>query len=119
MGDERNQGMNRMSDTKLSTMSFKDIKLNCIDCGQEFIFTAREQSFFAEKGFQQPRRCYGCRRDRQIKKKDRYNEPRPDATERRGVEYDVICAECGKGTTVPFYPAQGRPVYCRECFLGR
>ncbi|MGA2360636.1 MAG: CxxC-x17-CxxC domain-containing protein [Terriglobales bacterium] len=26
------------------------------------------------------------------------------------------CSQCGKETTVPFRPTQGRPVLCRECF---
>jgi CxxC-x17-CxxC domain-containing protein len=25
-------------------------------------------------------------------------------------------SQCGKETTVPFRPTQGRPVLCRECF---
>ena len=29
----------------------------------------------------------------------------------------VVCAECGKATTVPFKPTQGgKPVLCRDCF---
>lgn len=31
-------------------------------------------------------------------------------------EFDVVCAECGKATTVPFKPTGARPVKCRECF---
>ena len=31
-------------------------------------------------------------------------------------EYDVICAECGQPTQVPFQPRGDRPVYCRACF---
>jgi len=30
--------------------------------------------------------------------------------------YDVICAECGQPTQVPFQPRGDRPVYCRACF---
>jgi CxxC-x17-CxxC domain-containing protein len=30
--------------------------------------------------------------------------------------FEAVCAECGKTTTVPFKPTQGRPVYCRDCF---
>ncbi|HWL94370.1 MAG TPA: CxxC-x17-CxxC domain-containing protein [Phycisphaerae bacterium] len=30
--------------------------------------------------------------------------------------FEAVCAECGAQTTVPFKPAQGRPVYCRDCF---
>ncbi|RLG72839.1 MAG: DNA-directed RNA polymerase [Methanobacteriota archaeon] len=28
----------------------------------------------------------------------------------------VVCSDCGKETTVPFKPTEGRPVYCRECY---
>jgi CxxC-x17-CxxC domain-containing protein len=30
-----------------------------------------------------------------------------------------VCSHCGKETTVPFRPTQGRPVFCRECFRDR
>jgi CxxC-x17-CxxC domain-containing protein len=30
--------------------------------------------------------------------------------------HEVVCAECGKSTQVPFRPTGVRPVYCRECF---
>ena len=30
---------------------------------------------------------------------------------------NVMCAQCHEETTVPFYPSQGRPVYCRACFV--
>jgi len=35
------------------------------------------------------------------------------------VETKTVCSQCGKETTVPFKPTQGRPVYCRECFQQR
>ncbi len=28
----------------------------------------------------------------------------------------ATCADCGKETKVPFKPAEGRPVYCRDCY---
>lgn len=31
---------------------FEDKTLVCRDCGKEFVFTASEQQFFADKGFQ-------------------------------------------------------------------
>ncbi len=31
---------------------YQDKTLKCRDCGQDFVFTASEQAFFAEKGFQ-------------------------------------------------------------------
>ena len=31
---------------------FKDKELRCNDCGSDFIFSAREQEFYASKGFE-------------------------------------------------------------------
>ena len=41
----------------------------CKDCGKEFTFTAGEQEFYAEKGFNEPVRCKECRAKRKINKK--------------------------------------------------
>jgi CxxC-x17-CxxC domain-containing protein len=41
-----------------------DKTLTCSDCGMEFQFTEREQAFYAEKGFSDPRRCASCRASR-------------------------------------------------------
>ncbi|MCK5213700.1 MAG: zinc-ribbon domain-containing protein [Dehalococcoidia bacterium] len=44
-------------------MSFEDKSIRCADCSQEFVFSASEQQFFAEKGFtNEPKRCPACRR---------------------------------------------------------
>src|SRR4051794_15782086 len=41
----------------------------CVDCGQEFSFTAGEQEFYAQRGFtESPKRCPSCR---QIRKAQR------------------------------------------------
>ena len=41
---------------------FEDKTLVCRDCGKEFVFSASEQQFFADKGFQNdPTRCHECR----------------------------------------------------------
>jgi hypothetical protein len=42
----------------------EDKTLPCADCGQEFEFTGREQEFYAEKGFTEPKRCKPCRQAR-------------------------------------------------------
>jgi DNA-directed RNA polymerase subunit RPC12/RpoP len=40
---------------------FEDKVLICADCGREFIWTAGEQEFYAERGFQnEPKRCPEC-----------------------------------------------------------
>jgi len=41
-----------------------DKTLTCSDCNMEFAFTEREQAFYAEKGFSEPRRCNSCRASR-------------------------------------------------------
>jgi DNA replicative helicase MCM subunit Mcm2 (Cdc46/Mcm family) len=43
-------------------------RLTCADCGREFTFSAEEQRFFREKGFDPPKRCKECR---QAKKEQR------------------------------------------------
>lgn len=48
-----------------------DIKIKCQDCGEDFIFSERDQKFYEEKGFQSPKRCRNCRnarKDRLLKK---------------------------------------------------
>lgn len=50
---------------------YTDITLVCKDCGSEFVFSAGEQAFYAEKGFEnQPVRCPACRKAR---KQQRFN----------------------------------------------
>ena len=88
-------------------MAFEDKTLVCKDCGKEFIFSAGEQEFYAEKGFEnEPVRCRDCR-DKRKRTRDG-GEPRQMFT--------VTCADCGKETEVPFEPKNDRPVYCRDCF---
>jgi DNA replicative helicase MCM subunit Mcm2 (Cdc46/Mcm family) len=48
--------------------SYQDKELTCSDCGGKFLHSAKDQEFFAEKGFQEPKRCKDCR---QAKKEQR------------------------------------------------
>ena len=95
-------------------MEFQDKNLNCVDCGTEFLWTAGEQLFFADKNFKnEPKRCKSC-------KAKRASRPAGAAgMARERVETTTNCSACGKETTVPFRPTQGRPVFCRECFQQR
>ena len=46
-------------------MTYTDQVLTCTDCGIDFVFSASEQEFFAEKGFSSaPKRCSSCRAQR-------------------------------------------------------
>lgn len=89
---------------------FEDKTLQCRDCGAEFVFSAGEQEFYAEKGFEnEPARCPECRAaKRAARRNNGYGAPRQ--------MYPVICASCGVETEVPFEPTGSRPVYCRDCF---
>ena len=94
-------------------MEYHDRVLKCGECGSEFVFTAGEQMFFADKGFKnEPKRCKNC------KAKRAQGTGSGQATFAR-AETKTVCSQCGKETTVPFRPTQGRPVYCRECFQQR
>lgn len=44
---------------------YTDMVLTCKDCGAEFVFSAGEQAFYEEKGFDnKPVRCPNCRKAR-------------------------------------------------------
>lgn len=92
-------------------MEFHDRALVCVECHQEFVFTAGEQLFYHDKNFKnEPKRCKAC-------KAKRAAGPNGAVTTR--LETQTVCSQCGRQTTVPFKPTQGRPVYCRECFQQR
>ena len=94
-------------------MAFQDRILTCVDCGVEFTWTAGEQQFFADKNFRnEPKRCRSCKA-RRTSRQDGTPSPR------ERVETSTQCSACGRETTVPFRPTQGRPVFCKECFQSR
>jgi CxxC-x17-CxxC domain-containing protein len=33
--------------------------------------------------------------------------------------FDTVCHECQRECQVPFKPAEGRPVYCRDCYRAK
>ena len=87
---------------------YEDKVLKCRDCGEEFVFTAGEQEFYAEKGFQnEPQRCKSCR------------EARKNGVISQKEFFTTVCAECGKEAKVPFEPTNDRPVYCSECYAAK
>jgi CxxC-x17-CxxC domain-containing protein len=94
-------------------MEFQDKVLTCVECGGNFVFTAGEQEFFHDKHFKNaPKRCRSCKQKRVAVLAA---VPAPRSFSSR-VETKAICSQCGKETTVPFKPTQGRPVFCRDCF---
>jgi CxxC-x17-CxxC domain-containing protein len=125
-------------------MSYADKTLTCRDCGTQFVFTAGEQEFYAQKGFtNEPTRCSSCRQarkqsagrssggygDRDSYGGGGYGDSYGGGYGRRssggggrggfGGEremHTVTCANCGKEAKVPFLPRGDKPVYCDDCF---
>lgn len=62
----------------------KDIHLVCSDCGNNFYFSVKDQIFYAERGFQQPRRCYNCRQTRKNNGSQAAGQPAPAQQPPRG-----------------------------------
>ena len=111
-----------MSDSKTQRLvsakspDFQDRSIKCVDCNDPFVWTVGEQVFFHDKGLKnEPKRCKPCKQA----KNDRLAAISSGHASgvRPRIEVTVICAQCDEETTVPFYPSQGRPVYCRDCFL--
>ena len=100
-------------------MEFQDKVLKCVDCGADFVFTAGEQLFFHDKQFKnEPKRCKPCKAKRAASLGASGGTGGGGGTYNK-VETRTTCSGCGKETTVPFKPTQGRPVFCRECFQQR
>ena len=124
---------------------YNDKNLTCADCGQEFVFTASEQDFYAQRGFTEPRRCPSCRASRKAARNanggggagSSYGSYGAGGGYSAGGGYgsggggggggygrdrgpremfSATCSNCGKEAQVPFRPTSGKPVYCSDCF---
>ncbi|MCK4343449.1 MAG: zinc-ribbon domain containing protein [Phycisphaerae bacterium] len=101
-------------------MELEDKTIECCDCGQEFVHSADDQQRYAERGFtHEPKRCRECREKRKAQSGDRRGTQRRGRDRPPRESYEVTCAECGAQTTVPFKPAEDRPVYCRDCYQAK
>jgi CxxC-x17-CxxC domain-containing protein len=89
-------------------VEYQDTDLTCSDCGNTFAFSSSEQEFYASRGFQNPKRCPGCREQRRGNGNGHSRHQRE--------MYTTTCSRCGKEAQVPFVPRLDRPVYCSECF---
>ena len=112
-------------------MSYADKTIACRDCGTDFVFTAGEQEFYAQKGFtNEPTRCPSCRQSRKASGGGRGGYGERDSYGSRGggggyssggsrEMHTTTCASCGKEAQVPFVPRGDKPVYCSNCFKPR
>jgi CxxC-x17-CxxC domain-containing protein len=98
---------------------YTDEMLNCVDCGRQFVFSAGEQRFYEQKGFQnKPNRCPDCRQARKAMRSQN-GGPGSGGSGRVREMFTAICSGCGNVAEVPFNPRGDKPVYCRECFQSR
>ena len=108
-------------------MTYTDQVITCTDCGIDFVFSASEQEFFAEKGFSSaPKRCSSCRAQRRAAggggAASSYGNGNGGGYgggggfSRPREMHDATCARCGNETQVPFRPTGVRPFYCSDCF---
>ena len=76
-------------------LEFQDRSIHCVDCGQDFIWTAGEQLFFQDKGLKnEPKRCKPCKQA----KNERLAAiaAAQAAGVRQRIEVSVNCAQCGQ-----------------------
>lgn len=92
-------------------MIYQDKKCVCRDCNKEFVFSARMQKLFVEKGFKPPTRCPECH--------DKRCGRRGYGRGKTCKIYTATCSICGKEAELPFKPVPDKPVYCDECFNNR
>jgi len=102
---------------------FGDKTIRCRDCEMDFVWSAGEQQFYAEKGLlNPPQRCPTCRA---VAKQNRAMGISSGAGGGAGMGggmggqremHAAVCAECGGQALVPFLPRNDRPVYCSSCF---
>ena len=100
-----------------------DKNLTCADCGQEFVFTASEQQFYADRQFTEPRRCASCRASRKAARGDSgggsgggYSSGGGGYDRGPREMFSATCSSCGREAQVPFQPTGSKPVYCSDCF---
>jgi CxxC-x17-CxxC domain-containing protein len=97
---------------------YTDKVLTCADCSEQFVFTASEQDFYAQRGFSDPKRCGACRTARKASRSEGGQGGGYGGGYDRGPRemFAATCSQCGKETEVPFRPTNGKPVYCSDCF---
>jgi CxxC-x17-CxxC domain-containing protein len=98
----------------------EDQRIKCVDCGEDFLFTAGEQAFYASKGLTNaPTRCKNCREARKLQRAESPQGAHGPARSRPGGAREMhtaVCSNCGVETQVPFVPVASRPVFCKDCY---
>jgi CxxC-x17-CxxC domain-containing protein len=82
----------------------------CSDCGNECEVPFRpsgDKPVYCNN-------CFGKHREQNTGRAGGKNFDRPKFSDKR--MFKAICAKCGQECEVPFRPAEGKSVYCSQCF---
>ena len=93
---------------------FQDRNITCVECSQDFAFSADDQQYHSERGYSDPKRCPSCRAARRAQGGGGGSGGGGFRTDR--PMFTTTCAQCGQEAQVPFEPRGDRPVYCNSCF---
>jgi len=81
-----------------------ELAIQCVQCGENFIFAEKDQDLFYRKNMPLPQRCARC------------SSKKAALAENAPARFEIICDHCGKHDRVPFQPKVGRSVLCKECY---
>jgi hypothetical protein len=98
----------------------QDTSLTCSACAGSFLFAASEQAYYAERGFQFPKRCRGCRqarrRGRRRSAQSSISGSLPAIKPLAPREtFPASCVDCGDDMRLPFRLQS--PPRCPSCFV--
>jgi rubrerythrin len=60
----------------MSNIKFTDQVIRCVDCAQQFAWTADEQEYYVQKGLEPPTRCPMCRAAHKAAREDKFRGKR-------------------------------------------
>lgn len=93
-----------------------DQTLTCQGCAGRFTFSAREQEFFAQRGFSTPKRCKSCRASTRT---NQQGPARRDVGSSARQLHLLTCGKCGAKDMLSAQPPPGGAARCRDCVAGQ
>ena len=111
MSEEMNvANVNEVEATGTASES-QDLTFKCAKCGEEFTITAGENNWYKSKGFELPKICANCRKERKADKKAGKKNKQPTTGSKQEhikkefepaevKDTEMTCTDCGKTFTI-------------------